>query len=95
MTDKTVIAEALQTRLREQIDLINESIEKVRSREIVTLDGMDDTVATICHDIETGDPDVARSMGALMGEMVGRLEDLATALNDFQVWAEEHEQHDS
>ncbi len=81
MTDT---AEQLKTRLREQIDILDDALFKIRNRELVALDRMEHTIAAICNDIQTGDPETARTMGPLMADMIARLEEMALALKDFQ-----------
>lgn len=77
-------AEAIEKDLRKQIAVIGEAISRVRAGILMDIDGVEAEVARLCTDINELPPEEGKKLEPSMAEMIGKLEDLAAALSEFQ-----------
>lgn len=77
-------AEAIERDLRKQIGIIGEAITRVRAGVLMNISDVEQEVARLCMDINKLPPGEAQTLESSMAEMIGKLEDLAAALSDFQ-----------
>lgn len=76
--------EAIEKELRKQIGVIAEATSHVRTGIIMNINDVEKKVALICTTISTLSPEEAERLEPSMAEMIGKLEELAAALSDFQ-----------
>ncbi len=76
--------ESYEERFHELTVFVEEALVRVRSDEMPDLSRLDGRVAGLCADIETAEPQVQSYVQPLMATMIGKLDELATALNDYQ-----------
>lgn len=77
-------SEEIQKRLRELNDFILESARTVQNGEMVCLGDLDGEVASICDSLVTLPPEEAAQIQPLMAEMIGNLERLGEALQNYE-----------
>lgn len=70
--------------LRNLIAFVEESLGKVQGGEMPDLGDLDGKVSTLCQNIETAENEIAQQLQPLMGEMIGKLDELAQALSEYQ-----------
>lgn len=76
--------EQIETRMRDITAFIEQSADSVRAGRMVTLHHLDDEVAALCDAAITLPPADAKTVQPLMATMIGKLEELSSALQDFQ-----------
>lgn len=81
MNDKR---QQIETRMKEITTFIEQATDTVRAGKMVTLHHLDDEVAALCESAVALPPEEAGHLQAPMGEMIGKLEALATALQDYR-----------
>lgn len=74
----------IETRMREITVFIAEATQTVRGGKIVTLHHLDDEVASLCEAAVALPPQEAGLLQDMMSEMINKLEDLASALQEYQ-----------
>ena len=77
-------AETIEKSLRRQIGIIGEAVTRVQAGIIMNIDEVERQVAHVCSEISALPPEEAQKLESIMAEMIGRLEDLAAALSEFQ-----------
>ncbi len=76
--------ESYEERFHELTVFVEEALVKVLGGEMPDLSRLDGRVVRLCSDIESADPQMQSYVQPLMATMIGRLDELATALNDYQ-----------
>lgn len=80
----TQTREQIETRMRELTDFIADATEQVQSGKMVSLHHLDDEVAAICDSAVALPPAEAARVQPGIAAMIGKLEELAKALEAFQ-----------
>lgn len=75
---------ALEQKLQQQIDLIEQAITKIRRNEVLDISFMDKDVAAICQQIIKSEEDAVQALEPKMIEMITKLDDLALELKEYQ-----------
>ncbi len=83
------MSDDLKRRFEDLIEYINKANEDVLNNRIRKLADLDQTVTTLCHDVEAAEPVVAKDIQPLMAEMISKLDELAQNLTEFQQRQEE------
>lgn len=86
--DSQALKESIETRLRAQIQRLDNTFRDLDAGEMNELEGLDDDVEQIIDDIKTLPQDIAQLIEPLMLEMISKLEKLAIALQEHQAQAE-------
>jgi hypothetical protein len=76
--------ESIEKDLRRQIGIITEAAIHVRSGIIMNINEVEHHVASICKRISGLAPEESEQLEPAMAEMIGKLEELAAALTEFQ-----------
>ncbi len=84
MSSDTNAGQNYEERFHELTVFVEEALVKVRNDEMPDLSQLDGRVAGLCADIEAAEPQVQSYVQPLMATMIGRLDELATALNEYQ-----------
>lgn len=74
----------IETRMREITDFIGDAAQSVREGKMVVLHHLDDEVAALCDAAVSLPPADAKMVQPLMAAMIGKLEDLSRALQDYK-----------
>ncbi len=82
--DSQTLKDSIETRLKAQIDIIEQALIDINHGDVGDLEGLDDEVESICDDIKKLPHDIAQSTEPLMLEMIGKLEKLAVVLQEHQ-----------
>lgn len=77
-------AEQLGRRLSELIAFVEQASQDVQAGKIPNLHNIESEVAVLCKRVETSTPDIARQVQPLMGEMIGKLDQLAQELTEYK-----------
>ena len=77
-------AQQIAARLNELSDFIDEANAKLDDGEVVNLTHLDDEVATLCEQTLSLPPQEAAQIQPAMADMISKLEELGTALKEFQ-----------
>lgn len=80
----TQTRDQIEQRKRDITVFIEQSVQQVREGRMVTLHHLDDEVASLCDAAVTLPPVDAKHVQPLMAEMIGKLEQLSAALQDYQ-----------
>ncbi len=84
MSNEAKNVEAFEARFQELTAFVEEALDTVQSDSMPDLANLEDRVSGLCQDIETADEDTAAKVQPLMAEMIGKLDTLAQALNDYK-----------
>lgn len=76
--------DSIEKDLRRQIGVIAEATSHVRTGIIMNISEVERKVASICAAIATLTPEEGERLESSMAEMIGKLEELAAALTEFQ-----------
>ncbi len=76
--------ESIEKELRKQIGIIAEATSHVKTGIIMNINDVEKKVALICATISTLTPEEGERLESSMAEMIGKLEELAAALSEFQ-----------
>ena len=77
-------AEAIEKDLKKQIAVIGEAVSRVKAGVIMNINEVEEQVAHICARISSLSQEDGQKLEQSMAEMIGKLEDLAAALSEFQ-----------
>jgi len=88
MSDEDILS-AFEQRLQELVSFVDDSLAKLQGNEMPDMADLDVKVSGLCQDIETADSETAQQLQPLMSEMIGKLDELAQALSEFQARAQE------
>ena len=77
-------ADTIEKSLRKQIAIIGEAASRVRAGVIMNINEVEEQVAHICREIAALPEGEGQKLEQSMAEMIGKLEDLAEALSEFQ-----------
>ncbi len=80
----TMTVEAIEKDLRKQIAVIGEAVSRVKAGVIMNINEVEEQVAQICARIGSLSQEDGQKLEQSMAEMIGKLEDLAAALSEFQ-----------
>lgn len=76
-------ADTLKKRFEDLIKFITESTDMVQNNAMPELGDLDANVTALCKDVEGADPEVAKEIQPLMGEMITKLDTLENELKSF------------
>lgn len=76
--------EAIEKDLRKQMAVIGEAISRVRAGVLMNIHEVEQEVARLCADINELPPEEGKKLEPSMAEMIGKLEEFAAALTEFQ-----------
>lgn len=77
-------AENLTQRLNDLIQHIEKTKILLANGEVTPVNNLDQTIASLCADIEQSTPKVAKSVQPLMAQMITKLDELALIIQDAQ-----------
>ncbi len=80
----TISRDQIESRMRDITAFIEQSTQTVRGGRMVVLHHLDDEVAALCDAAIALPPADATKIQPLMAAMIGRLEELASALQEFR-----------
>ncbi len=84
MNTENTQAAALEQKLQQQIDLIEQAITKIRQNEMLDISFMDKEVADICQKIIQSEDEAVKMLEPKVIEMITRLDDFAVELKEYQ-----------
>ena len=80
----TTTVNSIEKDLKTQIGVIGEAVSRVKAGVIMNIDGVEQQVAQICEKISALPEGDAQALEQSMAEMIGKLEELAQVLSEFQ-----------
>ncbi|GJL84387.1 MAG: hypothetical protein DHS20C02_01620 [Micavibrio sp.] len=76
--------ENYEERFHELTTFVEDALTKVKSNEMPDLSNLDERVSGLCSDIEAADDETTARVQPMMAEMIGKLDELALALSEYQ-----------
>lgn len=78
------MTEDIAARLQEQMESLEDIIQKVRNDELTDIEALDTGIKSVCDYIDNMDPDAARKLETPIAHTIARLEDLIRELEHFK-----------
>lgn len=73
-----------EDRFASMIVIIDGALDALQASKMPDLGSLDSDVAKICRDVEAADPAIGQKVQPLMAEMIGKLDQMAQALMEYQ-----------
>ncbi len=77
-------AQEYEERFQELTGFVEDALTKVKGDEMPDLSNLDERVSGLCSDIESADDETTARVQPMMAEMIGKLDELALALTEYQ-----------
>lgn len=84
MDYNTLQVQEFHTRFQAMITFLESLLARVDAGELVPLDHLDHDVDTLCKEVESAAPEIAREVQPIMAQMIHKLDELVEALNSYK-----------